>query len=184
MRNLFCGIGESEILRRSIRISGYPFEPSSVHPNKEIYANEIEAIHLKEAPNTFGIGKELVFLSREYATELENFAKRNKIEVSDRASNWNLINEPFLDTEFDEKQKQRTLELLESNGISMEEVEKLRQEVGKQMYRYNFGTMLWEWCFLGLSDVLSSMRAKLDKKAFHEFYWRAMEIEQRSQNPK
>lgn len=66
------------------------------------------------------------------------------------------------------------------NGISEEELARLREEAGEQLYKYNFDTMLWDWCNLGLSDVLAAMKPKLGKKEFEDFYWRAMEIEQRN----
>jgi hypothetical protein len=183
MKNLFCGIGESEILENSIKIADYPFEPSSVYPSEQIDASQIDEIHLNEYPPTIKIGKELIFISREYIENLKLFAERNKIKTTVRAANWNLITEPFLDTEFSEEQKQWTTERLRSNGISEQETFQLRDEIGRQMYKYNFDTMLWEWTNLGLTDVLSAMRVKLDKKEFKDFYWRAMEIEQRQKSP-
>ena len=66
------------------------------------------------------------------------------------------------------------------NGFTSLEVDTIRAEVKDQMYAYNFDTMLWDWCSLGLSDVLSAMRAKYSKKEFRIFYTRALEIEKRS----
>ncbi len=180
LKAFLCGIGESEIKEHTIRIYNYPFEPATVFPEKEIKAEDITEIHLDQYPPTLMIGTELIFISREYADELEAFAKRNQIDLIKRASNWTWITEPFLDTEFNDEQKARTLDILKENGFSEKEVKALREEVGEQMYKYNFDTMLWEWVHLGLSDVLAAMRPCLDIKAFESFYWRAMEIEQRS----
>jgi len=44
------------------------------------------------------------------------------------------------------------------------------------MLKYNFDTMLWEWCFLGTLDVLSAMRTKYKKEQYKEFYERVMKI--------
>ncbi len=175
----FCGIGESEILDESIKTTDYPFEPSTVFPNKEIHFSEIDEIHLDEYPPTLKIGDELIFISREYIAELKEFTERNNIKEANRNSNWNRITEPFLDTEFDEEQKQKTIELLIENGFTEKEVADSRKEIADYMMEYNFGTMLWDWVSLGLNDVLSVMRVKLKKEEFQEFYWRAMEIEQR-----
>lgn len=73
----------------------------------------------------------------------------------------------------------RVTERLKEKGIETTEVEKIRSEVGAHMYKYNFDTMLWDWCSLGLVDVLSAMRAKYNKEEFRDFYIRALEIEKR-----
>ena len=179
LENFFCGIGEAEILKSSITITDYPFEPSKVFPHKEIKASKIDEVHLNEYPPTIKIENELIFISRELIEELTAFAKRNNTETIKRQSNWDRITEPFVDTEFDDNQKANTIKHLTENGFTKKEIIELREEVGEQMNKYNFDTMLWEWGFLGLSDVLSAMRVKLSKEEFEEFYWRAMEIEQR-----
>jgi len=181
-KGLICGIGEAAVEKNSITFKKYPFEPSSVYPSKKVLANEIDEIHLQQYPPTLKIGKELIFVSRELVKRLESFAYQNRINTCERAANWNWITEPFLDTEFDKEQQVKTEKRLEANGIFKEELKELREEIGKQMYKYNFDTMLWEWVNLGLNDVLAAMRSKLSKEKFTEFYWRAMEIEQRSIN--
>jgi hypothetical protein len=181
MKDFFCGIGAAEIRESSIRITNYPFEPSLVYPEKEITANEIDEIHPDEFPPTLKIGGDLIFISREQIEELKAFAERNAIKTTKRNSNWNFITEPFLDTEFDEGQKRKTIELLEKNGVPERETNELRELVGAAMYKYNFDTMLWEWVNLGLLDVLSAMRATLSADEFREFYRRALEIEQRGE---
>ena len=175
MHTFICGIGEVEIEKNYINIKKYPFEPSLVYPSKKVLYSEIDEIHLGQYPPTLKIGNELIFISREQVKLLEGFALRNKVKTTERASNWDWITEPFLDTEFDEEQQEKTQKLLEANGIFRDELKQLREEIGKQMYKYNFDTMLWEWVNLGLNDVLAAMRPKLSK----DFYWRAMEIEQR-----
>ena len=179
IENFFCGIGESKILGDSIKITDYPFEPSLIFPNQEILASSIDEIHLDEYPPTLKIGNELIFISREDVEALTGFANKNKVKTAKRNSNWDRIAEPFLDTEYSKEQQLQTIKQLEQNGVSEKEVLKLREEVGDYMMEYNFATFLWEWCNLGLTDVLSAMRVTLSKEDFHEFYWRAMEIEQR-----
>ena len=48
------------------------------------------------------------------------------------------------------------------------------------MYKYNFDTMLWDWCSLGLADVLQAMRVKLTDEEFKDFYKYAMKIENKN----
>lgn len=182
LTEFFCGMGESEFLETSINITDYPFEPSSIFPNKEIQASQINVVHLDKYPPTIKIGDELIFISREHVDELKAFAERNKLKTAKRNSNWDWITEPFLDTEFSNKDQMRTSEILTKNGISEKEIAELRIEIGDYMIEYNFSTMLWEWANLGLLDVLSAMRVKLNKEEFKKFYWRAMEIEQRNKD--
>ena len=179
MENLICGIGKSEISKDTIMIKNYPFEPSIAYPEKKFKSNEIEGICLDASPNYFKVKNELIFISKEYKTELKEFANRNKIEIFNQTWNWDRILEPFLDTEFNEKEKEITINWLIKNGISKTETKILRSEVYTQMYKYNFDTMLWDWISLGLFDVLSAMRVKYNKNEFIEFYNRAMEIELR-----
>ncbi|NMM48903.1 hypothetical protein [Marinigracilibium pacificum] len=180
MKNLLCGIGESEILRSEIKISKYPFEPSSIFPEKVIVANEISAISWNSYPPLIRIDNEVIFISREYSDQLRKFAVRNKIQTFEATRNWDWLLEPYVDTEYTDETDQRLRELLENNGILNEEIDTIRNEVKKQMFKYNFDTMLWDWGGLGLSDVLAAMRVKYNKEQFADFYKRAMEIQLRT----
>jgi len=177
--NLLCGIGNSKIFDNKIVIKKYPFKPSKAYPENEFLNSEIECICLEASPLFFKTKDDLIFITTEQKNELTNFAEKNKITLIKQTWNWDRILEPFLDTEFDDKDKKKTLELLLDNGISEKEVLEIRAEVKNQMYKYNFDTMLWEWGSLGLMDVLSAMRVKYHKNKFNEFYYRAIEIELR-----
>lgn len=179
LSNFMCGIGESKILENKIHITKYPFKPSVAHPKNIFHARAIEAICLDSFPPFIKVENDCIFISKEYSEALKNFAVRNEIETMDTSSNWVWILEPFLDTEFSEKEKQRNYELLAGNGFTRKEVDAIRTEVGAQMMKYNFDTRLWEWQFLGLTDVLAAMRVKYTKRQFEEFYKRAMEIQWR-----
>lgn len=102
--------------------------------------------------------------------------------LSKHSWNWDWILEPYLDTEFIVENEKRVEQRLLENGIEKREVDEIRTEVGKQMYKYNFDTMLWDWTSLGLVDVLSAMRAKYKKEKFRDFYKRALEIDERGKN--
>ena len=180
MKNLLCGIGESEILDSEIKISKYPFEPSSIFPEKVISANEINAISWDSYPPLIRIENEVIFISRENAEELRRFVERNEIEIFESSRSWDWLLEPFLDTEYTGETDQRIISLLKENGINKEEIYIIRNEVKEQMMKYNFDTMLWEWGCLGLQDVLSAMRLKYSKQDFIDFYRRAMEIQLRT----
>jgi len=144
MKNLLCGIGESEILDSEIKISKYPFEPSSVFPEKVISVNEINAISWDSYPPLIRIDNEVIFISREYSDQLKKFADNNKIETFEATRNWDWLLEPYVDTEYTDETDLRLTELLKKNGILKEEIDKIRSEVKEQMFKYNFDTLLWE----------------------------------------
>jgi hypothetical protein len=180
MKNLICGIGESEILGSTIKISKYPFEPSSVFLDKVIDAKEIKAISWDSYPPLIRIDNEVIFISREYSDVLKKFVERNKVETFEATRNWDWLLEPYVDTEYTDETDQRLTGLLQKNGILKEEIDEIRSEVKDQMFKYNFDTILWDWGGLGLSDVLESMRVKYNKEEFIDFYNRAMEIQLRT----
>ena len=180
MKNLESGFGNTKINTNTIVIENYPFEPAIVFPNKIIDAKEINAIQIDVNPPTLQIKKECIFIKAELKDELKKFAERNIIPFANQTLNWNWILEPYLDTEFTKENNLTTIKLLNKNGFEIAEINNLRNEVEKQMYKYNFGTMLWEWRSLGLFDVLSAMKITYNKNKFEKFYNKAMEIELRS----
>lgn len=178
-KSFFCGIGDTIIHENEIKVMKYPFKPSLAYPERMFSASEINAIS-----TTFGICKvyienDIIFISAEKKEELTEFAQRNNIELREHSWNWDWILEPYLDTELTEEGENRIRMALDKVGIDQMETDTIRKEVGKQMYKYNFDTMLWEWCSLGLYDVLSAMRVKYNETAFKTFYQRAIEIDKR-----
>jgi len=182
IKKLFCGIGESKINENKIEISDYPFEPSIAYPRKIIKAKEIDFINVDFGVCKIYVAEDLVFISAERKEELKEFAENNNIKLIEHSWNWDWILEPYLDTEFTKETEQRVLEKLIENGIVESEVDQIRTEVGEQMYKYNFDTMLWDWCSLGLTDVLSAMRVKYDRNEFRVFYKRAIELDKRNKD--
>ncbi|MBL7809283.1 MAG: hypothetical protein JNN28_15795 [Saprospiraceae bacterium] len=173
---LLVSIGELTIEDDFIKIEHYPFEPSIAYRQQTFKANQIDDIDFKSYPPTFRVGNELIYLTAEKKIELEAFAKRNNIKTIERPMIWAWILEPFLDTEFTTEKDQRLTNLLESYGLSINQVKLLRAEVETQMLKYNFDTMLWEWGGFDASDVLKAMRTKYNKDEFKDFYKRVMEI--------
>jgi hypothetical protein len=180
LEHFMCGIGEAVIADTTITIRNYPFEPSLVFPEKVISVNELDAISWNSYPPLLKIGKEVIFISREKSEELRMFAERNGVQIFEGSLSWDWLLEPYLDTEYTNEIHERVMQRLQENGIEKQEVERIRREVGDQMNKYNFDTMLWEWGRLGLMDVLCAMRVKYTKKEFADFYHRAMEIQLRS----
>lgn len=180
VKSLFCEFGNSKISINTIKIENYPFEPAIAFTYKIINAKEINAIQIDTNPPTLQIKKECIFITAESKDELIEFAERNNIPFRNQTWNWNWILEPYLDTELTKENDLRITKLLNENGFKIREINNLRSEVERQMYRYNFDAMLWEWRDLGLFDVLSAMKVKYNKKKFKIFYKKAMEIELRS----
>ncbi|MDT0557382.1 hypothetical protein RM697_01900 [Ichthyenterobacterium sp. W332] len=183
MNQLLCGIGTSKIRVNDIVISDYPFEPSIAYPNSAIKASEIIAISIDFGVCRIYVSDDIIFISNEKKEALKTFAQNNSIGLIQHSWNWDWILEPYLDTEFTKDNEQRVLKHLHENGITSLEIDQLRTEVGEQMYKYNFDTMLWDWCSLGLSDVLSAMRVKYNKVDFRAFYKKAIEIDKRNEKP-
>ena len=147
---------------------GYFFTCSPVHTLRSIHSKDITEINGNTFPPSLVYKeKELVFIKSELLPELESFAKRNHIPKRNRFDIWEHLNHPFLDTEFEEEEKNYTIQLLSENGISEEELKKIRKKIGRTMWRNLFA---WEWTYLGLFNYLSW--TFLSKKK----YWWAMEI--------
>ena len=173
---LLISLGETTLSDDFIKIENYPFEPSIAFRQTVFRVDQIDDIDFKFCPPTIRLNDELIFLSAQIKSELKSFAQRNGINTVERQSVWDWILEPFLDTEFTTEIDQRCTRLLENCGLSTDQVQSLRREVEIQMLKYNFDTMLWEWCSLGITDVLRAMRTKYSKDEFRDFYKRAMSI--------
>lgn len=176
-------MGKAVIKERSIHISNYPFQPSLAFPERSFSAQEIQAVGTDFGPCRIYVGDDIIFITAEEKEHLIEFAQRNAIELRKHSWNWDWILEPYLDTELTEDDTHRIQRALHEVGIGPSEIRTIRNEVGKQMYRYNFDTMLWEWCSLGLHDVLSAMRVTYTATDFENFYRRAIEIDQRKKKP-
>ncbi len=180
LKNFLCEWGKCKIGEDSILIYDYKFEPSKAYPQIEIHKQDITSITLSSNPPKLHYQDDWIFIPDEYEEELEKFIKNNKITVTKENYTWSFILEPFLDTEFSEESKESRLQCLEELGVDRLEVQKIREQVSEQMYKYNFDTFLWEWCSLNLLDVLLAMSVKYNQEEFREFYQYAMDIENRA----
>lgn len=176
LKQFFVHLGQVIFDADSLTFKNYPFDNSVVSVNSRITSKDILNVCIKSAPPTIRVDNELLFISAEHKNDLEVFANRNKIELSDRVELWDWILEPFLDTEFTDEQKERLYGLLEKYQLSRQTVDQLRETVKEQMMKYNFDTMLWEWGMFGALDVLQAMRPKLNPTDFDSFYKQVMEI--------
>lgn len=169
---------------RGIKFEGYPYAPSSVYPDGEILYTEIQEINSSAAPpEAWTKDGDILFVSATQREELKAKAKENNIPDVSRIDVWDLILEPFLDTAFSEEEQERTIKLLEKQGVVREEIMRLREEVKDAMIAYNFDSMLWDWVHLGLTDILdarlgklSGERFRLSETEFAEFYKKAIAL--------
>lgn len=159
----------------SLRFSNYPFSPASVFPGGTIEPGQIAEVNLSAPQVRLGSG-EILFVPYPDKPALLSFVNRNDVKIERRLSLWSAVLEPFLDSWQDQAEIDRQFAWLSSLGLEREAVDRLRGEVAVSMYAYNFGTMLWEWAMLELSDVLAAQQARLSRGAFRDFYWRAMKI--------
>lgn len=173
---LFAPLGEVLIQPAGITFTAYPFQPALVCKQTTITASDIINIGINAAPPSIRIGNELIFVPATLKRELLFYANRHQIPLVERGYIWDLLLEPFLDTEYTPETHQRLNGILAGYGLSAETIQVIREEVRIQMLKYNFDTMLWEWVSLGLLDVLSAMRPQYDTDQFADFYRRAMEI--------
>lgn len=168
--------GEITINQDNIQFENYIFEPSTVYTNNTIKAKEITDIAIKSGPISIRINDELIFVGYDQIEEIEKFIIDNEIKIVERNFLIEWILEPFLDTEYNEKRDIELNEIFSNYGLDTKFVNDLRSEVEIQMLKYNFDTMIWEWCSLGTKDVLRALRPKYSKKEFNEFYWKIMKI--------
>ena len=173
---------EVKFLDDGIRFYGYPYPPASVYPfGKITYEQVLEVNPFSRQIRTKD--REILFVAAKFRDALQTVAVERNIPIVRRIDVWDLILEPFLDTEFDDEDKERTLQILEENGVSRSEVESLRSSLQICMYKYNIESGLWDWCSLGLTDVLdmrlgklSGFWCRLSRRKYREFYFQAIEI--------
>ena len=124
--------------------SDYPY--AEFKNKTTLHASEISAYTSSFLPPAL-LTKQgnIFFVSKVYEGELVSFCLRNHID------------------KVDIKEKERTYTLLERVGISRTLCEQIRKELAPLMIEYNFISCLWEWCFLGMYDLLMAAQGKFIK---------------------
>lgn len=169
-----------------IEFENYPFKPASIYPSGCIKVSEIKEIITNFLPFAILTKQgEIIFIPRnQFAVEsLLEFGKKNSIKLASRVDVWSMILEEFLDTKFEDDYKERLFQILEKNGINRNHCMELRKKLSTLMLSYNFDSCLWEWCYLGLYDLLNACSGILIRKEFlmpvdefQRFYFEAMGI--------
>ena len=99
------------------------------------------------------------FVSTARRRDLELFGRLHAIPVVQRDDLWSWLAEEFLDTRFDDADRERTLQSLEAHGLSRQEVLAIRRFLRFPMLVTTFLTL--EWAHYGLWDVLLARPARL-----------------------
>ncbi len=154
---------------------GYEFNYGILKDKNKLPFDLIDEIRYNTFPISAKVnGNEIVFLKGILKGDLPLIQKAN-IPITQPQDNWELICEEFLDTEFDDEVEQRTLQLLEQSGISVEEVKKIRKKLESRMLAQTFIT--WEWVYYGQYDVLYAIQPLNETE-----YWWTMNIALREKN--
>jgi len=172
---LHCAFEDS-----GVWFSDYPFAPASFMPGGALAFDAIREVILAAAPPEIRTREgEVIFVSAELKEALEKTARKRQLPIVCRVDVWELLLEPFLDTQFSEEMQTRTLAMLESTGIDQKTCAELRRRVERVILKWN--SILWDWTHLGLYDLLSAVQhAKcMNESEFREFYWETMEIAER-----
>ncbi|KAA3624002.1 MAG: hypothetical protein DWQ02_23755 [Bacteroidetes bacterium] len=148
---------------------GYYFKYSSIKSKSKISNSVVKEINLNTSPLSFVINNnEVIFIPHKFREKLERFGNENNIPTSERFDIWSAINEPFLDTDFSETEKENNIKALIKNGLNENEIKEIRQKIKFTMISSNY--VVWEWMNLSQFDYLNW--TWLTKKK----YWWSMEI--------
>jgi hypothetical protein len=158
-----------------IEFKQYEFQVSSVRDRPKITAEMINEVDLNTSPPSIVINhNEVIFIESRYKKKFIEFVKQNKLKVENRFDIWEALNEVFLDTEFTPQHQERTLQQLQQNGFSQEEVLEIRDKIRELMS--GWGSVAWEWNYLGHYDLLLNKKQSYLLLFPKDFYWWTMEI--------
>lgn len=143
---------EVQVTGNQLSYSSYPLKFPRIEELRSIPASKIELVFAGNDYEVLLRNGLVVLFPREKEIALREFVRRNGIRVVKGPDVWDLLNEPFLDTEFTDQETQATIATLHRLGFESEEVEAIRKKIGPVMTRHN--AFAWEWISLGLRDVM------------------------------
>src|SRR4030095_14645954 len=162
-------MGPVHISDSSITFEGYDYPGASVYSAGVLAFDDVMEIDpLCAPPEVRTRRRETVFVPAVHRDSLRHAAELHGIPVVRRVDIWGLILEPFLDTEVSAEADEAILLELERNGISREECQRIRRRHRRCMWSYNIRSGLWEWCHLGLADLLDARRGVLSGWMFRD----------------
>ena len=171
--------------------SNYEFPPAPVYPTGRLARHQVSEIVILTGQarvrcEPFQLLR-IPFLDREQVFE---WAHRTNIPCNEWIDVWGNLLEPFLDTEYTNERAAKIESELSSVGMDATTVKALRSEVSSMMKAYNFDSMLWDWTYLDIFDLLSAARGTLsgpqyamEENQFFHFYFRVINIALQGQKP-
>jgi len=81
-----------------------------------------------------------------------------------KLSNWEIVCQEVLDTEFSHVYYQKCYDELRRRGKTEQDIFEMRRLAWYTAGWYNFPMMLWDWVSLGESDILRAIELLYDKK--------------------
>lgn len=157
-----------------LHFEDYPFEPAFAFPAGKVGIDLIQEVNLGYPSQVRLKEGDILFVPGDGKEALITCINRYDVPVVRRLFIWDALLEPFLDTWEEQGAIDRQFVWFEKIGLPRGVVDAWRREVAVAMVAYNFGTHLWEWVQLGLYDVLTAQRARLSRRAFDDFYRRAV----------
>jgi|GEM_PF-2860037 hypothetical protein len=158
------------ITEKGFSFGRYQFPFGTMKGRSTLPFAEVDEIRLNTIPVTALVnGNELIFLTGLEKDPIREAADRHGIPVRQPLDVWELLGEEFLDTEYDDEHKERTLLTLAQAGILREEVQRIRKRLRLRMLPWTYYVMDWIYC--GQYDILNVtdlLRART--------YWWSMEI--------
>lgn len=142
--------------KHHIHFVDYAFPIASINKHPDLSAQAIREVRTfhRTPPEIVTNTGEILFVSAGLKPHLRLFARINQIPDVHTLDVWDLLLEPFLDTEHSLDHYQHTLQQLNKSGFSDQEIADIRQQVQENVRSYN--AMLWEWVHLGHYDLLSA----------------------------
>jgi len=149
---------------------GYPFKQGLLKKQRELPFHKIKEIRINTFPPTAVTdGNEVIFLIGLKREAIEKIAFEQQLKLIEPLDIWSLICDEFLDTEFSEEEKEKSMELLERHGISRAELSQIKKRIRTRMLLRT--SVSWEWMYYGQYDVLHELWPLTEKK-----YWWTMDI--------
>ncbi len=170
--------------REAVEVRKYPYKPSIAYLKNILHARDVQEV---DGDSIWLKDRDIVYLPYKHKDTLAQWAKDNAIPVRRRYDLVALILQPFLDTEFTAKDMQHSYRILRLHGIPPEACDAYRARFQDIMWEYNITSMLWEWCYLGITDLLDahlgilvSDKYRVSEDRFEKLYWELIAIQRRA----
>lgn len=153
----------------------YPFWPASVKKRPTVPAERFTGWNPRTSPpSLIAATGEVLYVPATSRAEVNAWALAEGVRLWTGPDHWELLLEPFLDTEFTAEQSARTDAKLAGYGFPAAEVARWRERVRRPVTLAN--SLWWEWGHLGHFDALNAFLTFTAPWTFRRFYWDSMEV--------